>query len=52
MKIAQSTPKNIDEYIAGFPPEVQEILEKIRRTMQHRGLQAGVRRPRKNRRPR
>jgi uncharacterized protein YdhG (YjbR/CyaY superfamily) len=30
MKIEQSTPKNIDEYIAGFPPDVQEILEKIR----------------------
>jgi uncharacterized protein YdhG (YjbR/CyaY superfamily) len=26
----QTAPKNIDEYIAGFPPDVQEILEKIR----------------------
>lgn len=26
-------PKNIDEYIAGFPPEVQVILEKIRMTI-------------------
>jgi len=30
MKIDQSTPRNIDEYIAGFPHDVQEILEKIR----------------------
>src|ERR1700760_2307087 len=27
------TPKDIDEYIAGFSPEVQAILEKIRRTI-------------------
>jgi len=33
MKIDQSIPKNIDEYIAGFPHEVQEILEKIRLTI-------------------
>ncbi|HSK77882.1 MAG TPA: DUF1801 domain-containing protein [Thermoanaerobaculia bacterium] len=26
-------PKNIDEYIAGFPKDVQEILEKIRKTI-------------------
>jgi uncharacterized protein YdhG (YjbR/CyaY superfamily) len=26
----QTAPKTIDEYIAGFPPEVQEILEKVR----------------------
>jgi uncharacterized protein YdhG (YjbR/CyaY superfamily) len=25
-----SKPKNIDEYIAGFPPEVQDILQQIR----------------------
>jgi uncharacterized protein YdhG (YjbR/CyaY superfamily) len=30
---ARSTPRNIDEYIAGFPPEVQAILEKIRSTV-------------------
>jgi uncharacterized protein YdhG (YjbR/CyaY superfamily) len=29
----QTAPKNIDEYIAGFPPDVQEILEKIRMTI-------------------
>ena len=33
MKIDQTGPKNIDEYIAGFPPDVQEILEKIRLTI-------------------
>jgi len=33
MKIDQTGPKNIDEYIAGFPPEVQAILEKIRLTI-------------------
>lgn len=25
-----ATPKNIDEYIAGFPVEVQELLEEVR----------------------
>ena len=30
---ADRPPKNIDEYIAGFPPEVQEILQKIRMTV-------------------
>jgi len=33
MKSDQSTPKNMDEYIAGFPHDVQEILEKIRLTI-------------------
>ena len=32
MKRAQD-PKNIDEYIAVFPPDVQEILEQIRATI-------------------
>jgi uncharacterized protein YdhG (YjbR/CyaY superfamily) len=27
------TTKNIDEYIAGFPPNVQKILERIRKTI-------------------
>jgi uncharacterized protein YdhG (YjbR/CyaY superfamily) len=31
--MATSKPKDIDEYIAGFPPEIQEILEKIRVTI-------------------
>jgi uncharacterized protein YdhG (YjbR/CyaY superfamily) len=29
----QPTPKNIDEYIAGFPKEVQEKLQKVRTTI-------------------
>jgi len=29
----QAAPKNIDEYIAGFPDDVQEILEKIKMTI-------------------
>jgi uncharacterized protein YdhG (YjbR/CyaY superfamily) len=33
MNSDQAAPKNIDEYIAGFTPEIQEILEKIRTTV-------------------
>ena len=33
MRTAQTAPKNIDEYIAGFPRDVPEILEKIRMTI-------------------
>jgi uncharacterized protein YdhG (YjbR/CyaY superfamily) len=33
MRTDQTAPRNIDEYIAGFPPDVQEILEKIRATV-------------------
>ena len=33
MRTKQTLPKNIDDYIAGFPAEVQEILEKIRSTI-------------------
>jgi len=33
MSAQQTAPQNIDEYIAGFPTEVQAILEKIRRTI-------------------
>ena len=33
MKTNQTAPKTIDEYIAGFPPDVQKILEKIRTTI-------------------
>ncbi len=33
MRTNQTAPKNIDEYIAGFPNDVQEILEKIRMTI-------------------
>ena len=33
MKTKQSAPATIDEYIAGFPPDVQAILQKIRSTI-------------------
>ena len=33
MKTNQTAPKDVDEYIAGFPKEVQEILEQIRMTI-------------------
>ena len=33
MRTSQTTPKNMDEYIAGFPQDVQAILEKIRATI-------------------
>src|SRR5262245_47805380 len=33
MKTTQTTPKTIDEYIAGFPKDVQKTLEKIRLTI-------------------
>jgi uncharacterized protein YdhG (YjbR/CyaY superfamily) len=33
MKTDQAAPKTIDEYIAGFPSDVQAILEQIRMTI-------------------
>ena len=33
MKAAKVPPKNIDEYIASFPPDVQQVLEQIRATI-------------------
>lgn len=33
MKPGQEGPQNIDEYIAGFPEDVQELLEKVRKTI-------------------
>jgi uncharacterized protein YdhG (YjbR/CyaY superfamily) len=33
MKTDPTLPKTIDEYIAGFPQDIQEILEKIRETI-------------------
>jgi len=33
MKTNPAAPKNIDEYIAGFPPDIQELLERIRMTI-------------------
>ena len=34
MKTNQTAPQTIDEYIAGFPPPVQAILQRIRLTIQ------------------
>ncbi len=34
MSTKPPTPKDIDEYIAGFPDETQEILERVRETIQ------------------
>ena len=34
MEINQKIPGTIDEYIGGFPPDVQLILEKIRETIE------------------
>jgi uncharacterized protein YdhG (YjbR/CyaY superfamily) len=36
----QTAPKDIDEYIAGFPDDVQEILEKIRMTIREAAPEA------------
>lgn len=33
MKTAQASPRTVDAYIAGFPRDVQEILERIRTTI-------------------
>jgi uncharacterized protein YdhG (YjbR/CyaY superfamily) len=33
MKTKQAAPRNINDYIAGFPKEIQGILEKIRMTI-------------------
>jgi len=33
MRTNQTAPKDMDEYITGFPHDVQEILEKIRMTI-------------------
>ena len=33
MKPTQAAPQTIDEYIAGFPADVQEVLQKIRMTI-------------------
>jgi uncharacterized protein YdhG (YjbR/CyaY superfamily) len=30
---SKNTPQTIDEYIAGYPPDIQQILEKIRTTV-------------------
>ena len=33
MRPDPATPQSIDDYIAGFPQEIQELLEKVRRTI-------------------
>jgi uncharacterized protein YdhG (YjbR/CyaY superfamily) len=33
MQTDETGPKNIDEYIAGFPPDIQAILQQIRATI-------------------
>jgi uncharacterized protein YdhG (YjbR/CyaY superfamily) len=40
MKAAPSAPKTIDEYIAGFPADVQQVLEKLRQTIRQAAPQA------------
>jgi uncharacterized protein YdhG (YjbR/CyaY superfamily) len=34
MRNSEATPSTIDEYIAGFPEHIREILEKVRATIQ------------------
>ena len=41
MNNQQAAPTTIDAYIAGFPPEVQKILRKIRLTIRKAAPQAG-----------
>lgn len=41
MKTAKGSPKNIDEYVAGFPRGVQEILKQIRATIKKAAPDAG-----------
>jgi len=41
MKAGEAGPKNIDEYIAGFPKDVQAILEKVRTTIRKAAPDAG-----------
>jgi uncharacterized protein YdhG (YjbR/CyaY superfamily) len=33
MKVKQTAPRSIDEYIAGFPGNVRKVLEKLRKTI-------------------
>ena len=40
MSANQAAPRNIDEYIAGFPPDVQVILEKVRATIREAAPEA------------
>jgi uncharacterized protein YdhG (YjbR/CyaY superfamily) len=40
VETSKTTPTNIDEYIAGFPPEVQVLLQKMRATIRDAAPQA------------
>ena len=40
MRTDQTAPKTIDEYIADFPQDIQEILEKIRMTIREAAPEA------------
>jgi uncharacterized protein YdhG (YjbR/CyaY superfamily) len=40
MTTKQTTPKDIDEYVARFPDDVQDILEKIRATIKEAAPEA------------
>jgi uncharacterized protein YdhG (YjbR/CyaY superfamily) len=40
MKPERTTPTTIDEYISGFPEEVQQILEKVRATIRKEAPEA------------
>ncbi len=33
MTVSRATPKTIDEYISGFPPDVQTVLRKVRKVV-------------------
>jgi len=41
MRTGQTGPKDIDEYIAGFPDDVQKILKKMRATIKRAAPDAG-----------
>lgn len=41
MNAEQAAPTTIDEYIAGFPPDLQEILQTIRATIREAAPDAG-----------
>lgn len=43
MTTRQTTPKDIDEYIARFPEDIQETLEKIRMTIREAAPEADER---------
>lgn len=38
--MASQKPENIDDYISGFPPEIQKILQQIRATIKKAAPQA------------